>query len=143
MDDDGRRRRPRRIPAPEAPGGSRRSKRLREQVPVAGPAPRILVSDSESVNRPSGLAGDADDDPFFIPGVVPDPPEEEGAGGLPHSVGERQNPPRAAGQRQEKTRAFLPLEQSTLSRKRGPAESAGPLGKPGPTTSVRECGSVV
>jgi hypothetical protein len=53
MDGDGRRRRPRRIPAPEAPGGSRRSKRLRERVPVAGPAPRILVSDSESVNRPS------------------------------------------------------------------------------------------
>jgi hypothetical protein len=50
MDGDGRRRR---IPAPEAPGGSRRSKRLREQVPAAGPAPRVLVSDSESVNRPS------------------------------------------------------------------------------------------
>jgi hypothetical protein len=83
MDDGGRRRRPRRVPAPEAPEGSRRSRRLRGQVPVAGPAPRILVSDSESVNRPSGLAGDADDDPFFIPGVLPAPPEEEGAEGLP------------------------------------------------------------
>jgi hypothetical protein len=87
MDNGGRRRRPRRIPAPEAPEGSRRSRRLRGLVPVAGPAPRILVSDSESVNRPSGLAGDADDDPFFIPGVLPAPPEEEGAEGLPHSAG--------------------------------------------------------
>jgi hypothetical protein len=87
MDNGGRRRRPRRIPAPEAPEGSRRSRRLRGQVPVAGPAPRILVSDSESVNRPSGLAGDADDDPFFIPGVLPAPPEEAGAEGLPRSTG--------------------------------------------------------
>lgn len=87
MDDGGRRRRPRRVPASEAPEGSRRSRRLRGGVPVAGPAPRVLVSDSESVNRPSGFAGDSDDDPFFVPGVLPAPPEEERAEGLPHSAG--------------------------------------------------------
>jgi hypothetical protein len=94
MDGNGRRRR---IPAPEAPGGSRRSKRLRERVPAAGPAPIVLVSDSESVNRPPQLAGDSDDDPFFIPGVVPDPPEEEGVGGLPHLVGGTPNPAEGSG----------------------------------------------
>jgi hypothetical protein len=47
-----------------------------------GPTPRrqfdrIVVSDSSSVNRPSGSAGHSDSDPFFIPGIVPGPPEEE------------------------------------------------------------------
>jgi hypothetical protein len=92
MDGDARRRGARRIPAPEPPSGSRRSRRLRARASIVGPIPRVLVSDSESVNRFSGSAGHSGSDPFFIPGVVPGPPEEGGLEGPPNPAEEMSNP---------------------------------------------------
>jgi uncharacterized small protein (DUF1192 family) len=63
----------RRIPAPEPPSDSRRSRRLRGRAGVVGPIPRVVVSDSESVNHSSGPASHSNSDPFFISGVVPGP----------------------------------------------------------------------
>jgi hypothetical protein len=96
MDGNARRRGPRRVPAPQAPPGSRQSDRIRGRVGVARanpPAPvgRILISDSSSVNRFSDASGHSDSDPFFIPGMVPGPPEEEEVDAPPNSAGEEED----------------------------------------------------
>jgi hypothetical protein len=51
-----------------------------------------LISDSESVNRFSGSAGHSDNDPFFILGVVPGPPEEEVVEAPPNPAKGMSNP---------------------------------------------------
>jgi uncharacterized small protein (DUF1192 family) len=90
MDGGAHRRGGRRIPAPEAPSGSRRSRRLRAR--AIGPAPRVMVSDSESVNRFPGSAGHSDSDPFFIPGLVPGRVEEGGLQGPRDPAGQVPEP---------------------------------------------------
>jgi uncharacterized small protein (DUF1192 family) len=92
MDGGAHRRGGRRIPAPEAPSGSRRSRRLRARAGIIGPAPRVIVSDSESVNRFSGSAGHSGSDPFFIPGLVPGLAEEGGPQGPQSPAGEVPEP---------------------------------------------------
>jgi hypothetical protein len=134
MDGDARRRGPRRIPAPEPPSGSRRSKRLRDQARIVGPIPRVLISDSESVNRFSGSAGHSDNDPFFIPGVVPGPPEEEEVEAPPNPAEGMSNPvANVEGDRAAEDDQGPPLlARSSPFRRRGPAGSAQRPRKPGP-----------
>jgi uncharacterized small protein (DUF1192 family) len=88
MDGGAHRRGGRRIPAPGAPSGSRRSRRLRAR--AIGPTSRVTVSNSESVNRFTGSAGHSDSDPFFIPGYVPEPVAHNGGDG---AVGDGQGHP--------------------------------------------------